>query len=157
MTDQPHDLDVVADTRGIDFLRSTTTTRVDREADGDVEVHVTHIARFGVELGAIPDLHHRYGSQLFAPRFLTAEWYDGKLRRVAVTGPRRLKSGEIQGKGQRAHAETRDFEWRDRWLDPTTPPDPRNQPGDAVPLPQVIADRLDAYELSVATLTGGPR
>lgn len=151
MTDQPTNLDVVPDTSGIDFLRSTTTTRVQREADGDTEVTVEHTARFGVEPGAIPDLTHKYGSQQFRPRWLTATWTEGKLSRVAVSGPRVLKSGKLADKGDiNSNANTRDFDWSGRDLE-------RGKGYEDTPVPEVITARLAAYELAVATLTGGPR
>ncbi|URC18166.1 hypothetical protein SEA_ZENTENO07_65 [Mycobacterium phage Zenteno07] len=151
MTDTPTDLDVVSDPSKIDFLRSTTTTRVDREADGDTKVTVEHVARFAAEEGAIPDLTHRYGSQTFAPLFITATYNEGKLTRVRASGPRRLKSGQLQGKGEVAHQNSREQEWRGRSLDPKA----ENLGSYDVALPQAIADRLAAYERDVATLTGG--
>lgn len=151
MTDTPTDLDVVSDPSKIDFLRSTTTTRVDREADGDTKVTVEHVARFAAEEGAVPDMTHRYGSQTFAPRFITATYTEGKLERVRVSGPRRLKSGKVQGKGERHHGESREQEFRGRALDPKA----ENLGSYDIALPQVIADRLRTYETEVATLTGG--
>ncbi|QHB37366.1 hypothetical protein I5G58_gp064 [Mycobacterium phage BirdsNest] len=152
MTDTPTDLDVVSDPSKIDFLRSTTTTRVERTGSGaEPEISVEHYARFAAEEGVVPDMTHRYGSQTFAPRFITATWVDGKLERVRATGPRRLKSGKLQGEGINRHAESREQEWRGRSLDP----DATGLGSYDVPLPKVIADRLRAYETEVATLTGG--
>lgn len=153
MTDTPTDLDVVSDPSKIDFLRSTTTTRVDRTASAvEPSVSVEHVARFAIEPGAVPDMVHRYGSQTFAPTFLTASWEEGKLRRVRVVGPRRLKSGELAHEGDISHnANSREQEWSGRSLDPKA----ENLGSYDVPIPQAIADRLRAYETEVATMTGG--
>ena len=152
MTDTPTDLDVVSDPSKIDFLRSTTTTRVDRTASSpEPDVTVEHVARFAIEPGAVPDMTHRYGSQTFAPTFLTATWNEGKLARVRVSGPRRLKSGALQGEGEQRHANSREQEFRGRALDPAA----TGLGSYDIPLPQAIADRLRAYETEVATMTGG--
>lgn len=146
------DLDA-GDSGRIAFLRSTTTTRVNTEADGDTRISVEHVARFAAPDGLIPDQTHRYGSQQFAPLFLTATWVDGTLREIRATGPRRLKSGKLQDKGERHHAESREQEWRGRALDPDAT---KLSSSYDVPLPRVIADRIAAYELAVAVASSHP-
>lgn len=82
---------------GITFLRSTTTTRVDRQADGDSSTTVEHTANFAVKPGVIPDQHHQYSQgQVFRPLFLAARWVRGQLAEVKVTGRRILKNGSLQ-------------------------------------------------------------
>ncbi|QWY84403.1 hypothetical protein SEA_KNOCKER_61 [Mycobacterium phage Knocker] len=150
---QPTDLDTTAGR--IAFLRSTTTTRVEREADGDTSVHVTHTARFAAPEGVVPDQTHRYGSQTFAPRFITGTWTDGKLSEVRITGPRRLKSGKAAESGERNRdANSREQEYRGAMLDPDADMTKYRSTWD-VPLPSVVAERLASYENDVATLTGG--
>lgn len=156
MTEQPTDLDAGASGR-ITFLRSTTTTRVNRDASGDTAVTVEHVARFAAPEGVVPDQTHRFGSQTFAPLFITATWIDAKLREVRAVGPRRLKSGELAKHGDTNHdANSREQEYRGDMLlrDPDTG---RHHSTWDVPMPNVILDRLEAHELAVATLTGGPR
>lgn len=88
MTDQP-----LTGTTDIDFLRSTTTTITDRQADGDKTTKVTHLARFGVRPGALIDIAgHRKGTT-FQPQWLEVEWTDGRLATVIISGPRRRKDG----------------------------------------------------------------
>jgi hypothetical protein len=141
----------------IAFLRSTTTTRVDRDADGDTTVRVTHVARFAAPEGVVPDQTHRYGSQTFAPLFITATWTEGKLTEVRAVGPRRLKSGELAKHGEANHdANSREQEYRGDMLDPDADMTRYRSSWD-IPIPRVIAVRLAAYEVAVATLTGGPR
>ncbi|UXE04433.1 hypothetical protein SEA_FUNSIZED_62 [Mycobacterium phage Funsized] len=144
MTDHPTDLDVVRDPRGIEFVRSTTTTRVERSATGDQATTVEHTARFGVEAGTIPDLTHKYGSQQFRPRWLTATWTEGKLSRIHVSGPRVLKSGKLAGKGDiNSNANTRDFDWSGWDIE-------RGYGYNQTPVPEVIMAKLSSYATDVA-------
>lgn len=152
MTDQPTDLDNGAAGR-IAFLRSTTTTRVNTDADGDTRINVSHVARFAAPEGVVPDLTHRYGSQTFAPLFITATWEDGKLSEVRATGPRRLKSGALAQHGEANHdANSREQEWRGRSLNPAA----TDLGTYDTPLPGVIADRLVAYTQAVAVASSHP-
>lgn len=137
----------------IAFLRSTTTTRMDTEADGDTATTVEHVARFAAPEGVIPDLVHRYGSQTFAPVFVTATWVDGKLTRVRAVGPRRLKSGALAKHGVENHdANSREQEWAGRALNPAA----TDLGSYDIPLPGVIADRLVAYTTAVAVASSHP-
>ncbi|QHB37795.1 hypothetical protein I5G63_gp054 [Mycobacterium phage Imvubu] len=139
----------------ITFLRSTTTTRVETNASGDTEISVTHVARFAAPEGVIPDQVHRYGSQPFAPLFVTARWVDGKLDEIKATGPRRLKSGKVQQPGEMRHAESREQEWRGRSMNPDATDAELTSSYD-VRLPRVIADRLASYEMAVAVASSHP-
>lgn len=139
----PTDLD-----GGITFLRSTTSTRIDRESDGSGRTSVEHTARFAIEPGVVPDLTHKYGSQTFRPRWLTATWDDGRLSRIAVTGPRVLKSGKLAGTGDiNRNVNTRDFDWSRHDIE-------RGHGYEGTPVPTAITERLNAYEVAVSTQTG---
>jgi hypothetical protein len=110
------------------------------DADGETTTTVEHYARFGVDLGAIPDLTHKYGSQQFRPRWLTATWIDGRLSRITVSGPRVLKSGALAGKGDiNSNANTRDFDWSGYDID-------RGHGWNNTPIPDAIIDRIADYD-----------
>ncbi|MBV9869110.1 MAG: hypothetical protein JO214_00565, partial [Frankiaceae bacterium] len=130
----------VADARGIDFLRSTTTTRADRTASGEVSISVEHTARFAIEPGTLPDMTHQYGSQTFRPQFVTVEWHDGKLRRIAVRGQRVLKSGKVQDNGDPA---SRNFDWTGADVE-------RGRGYKDTPIPEALLARIKTYETEVA-------
>lgn len=87
----------------ITFLRSTTTTTVDREADGDTSTEVAHIARFAVEPGAVPDMVPKYSRQTIRPEWLQVGWRDGRLVSVHASGPLVLKDGGTSKKLSRSH------------------------------------------------------
>lgn len=128
--------------QAITFLRSTTTTRVDREADGDTKTRVEHVARFAVELGTLPDQLHQYGSQVFRPSWAVVVWANGVLTRVRITGPRVLKDGTLSEAG---HASSREYEWTS-WS--------TNRPLDRDKLPAPLASRLAEYESAVVEFVG---
>jgi hypothetical protein len=133
----PTDLD--GPPSGITFLRSTTSTTVDTDADGDTTTAVKHTARFAIRPGSVPDLVHHFGSQTFVPMFLTARWNDGKLFNVRVVGPRRLKSGKIAGHGDIDHdVNSREFEWSSYDID-------RGTGWNNTPIPDAIIKRLADY------------
>lgn len=88
-----------------------------------------------------------------ARKVVLITWADGTLREIRATGPRRLKSGKLQDKGERHHAESREQEWRGRALDPDAT---KLSSSYDVPLPRVIADRIAAYELAVAVASSHP-
>ncbi|QPX62173.1 hypothetical protein PBI_INDLOVU_58 [Mycobacterium phage Indlovu] len=139
----PTDLD-----NGITFLRSTTSTRVDLDADGTERTSVEHTARFAIEPGAVPDLTHKYGSQQFRPRWLTVTWDDGRLSRIAVTGPRVLKSGKLAGTGDiNRNVNTRDFDWSRHDIE-------RGKGYEGTVIPTAILERINAYETAVSTIAG---
>jgi hypothetical protein len=88
------DLTPVVDASGITPEKSRTTlvTAVD-EISGESESTLTHVTRFVVELGTVPDMTPRYGSQLFRPTSMSVTWIDGELDKVQFAGPRVLKNG----------------------------------------------------------------
>lgn len=150
--DAPADLDVVTDPRGITFLSSTTLTRTERSKLSETSTTVHHVAHFAVEPGTIADQTHQYGSQVFRPLFLIAQWDDGRLDRVRATGRRVLKSGKLQGPTQ-LHPDadiSRATEWRGR---------PARIYGDSSldNLPEVVQQALTAYETAVAVESGHVR
>lgn len=129
--------------REIDWLRSTTTTTVQRTKATmhEPKVRVEHVAMFSIERGYVtPAIKAEYSVQPFLPEFMVATWVDGNLARVALSGKRLLKDG-------RSGKESRDREWG-RFSD-----DPINRDN----LPGKVAEALATYELAVATLTGGAR
>lgn len=133
----------------ITFLRSTTTTRIDREADGDTEVRTEHVARFAVEPGALPDMTHKYGSQTFRPRWLTVLWVEGQLSGIKVSGPRVLKSGKLADKGDiNRNVNTRDYEWDAYDL---------AHPDRGVPVPETLMLRITDYGYTFTTGTSETR
>jgi len=128
----------------IDFLRSTTTTRVFRDSQGNVtETTVDHVARFGVNPGALPDMVHQYGSQLFRPQWAQVTWTDGRLTRIELRGQRVLKSGKLSESG---HNTSRNYDWSGYDLE--NPSDRR------VPPPEALMERIAAYQVAVSTQTG---
>lgn len=124
----------VTGTTDIDWLSSTTTTRVRRVPTKDADVTVEHRAQFGVKPGSVPDAYAEYSrTASFRPEFLVARWDDGHLQGVTLSGPLRLKNGGVSDKI------TRKREWRN-WREPLN----RTQ------LPQPVAAALLAYEQAVA-------
>lgn len=134
---------------GTTFLRSTTTTVVDREADGDTDIDVQHLARFALTPGALPDQLSRYSrTRRFRPSWAEALWREGALEKVWVTGPRVLKDGSLS-----SHDTGRD-EWERGYR---RDENKVRVAFDRDALPAKLADAIAAYETRVATLTGGPR
>ncbi len=132
----------------IDFLRSTTTTTIDREADGDTKIRLEHIARFGIEPGTVADQNRRYGTWKFRPSWLEVTWRDGLLVEVRTSGPRVLKD-------RLSDKETAHTTWELRYgRDPETG---KPYPFDRSRLPQPIADRIATYEQNVAVVSGKAR
>ncbi|UJQ86580.1 hypothetical protein SEA_PENGUINLOVER67_58 [Mycobacterium phage PenguinLover67] len=121
---------------GITFLRSTTKTVVDREADGDSRTEVRHLARFAVRDGALADQPADSGKANFAPSWMEVHWENGKLERVMISGPQRKKDGT---EGQ----VTRHRNWG-RW----------SAKVDRAELPAPIAEAITAYETAVSTMSG---
>lgn len=142
-------IEPVTDPRAITFLSSTTTTRTDRTAEDGTRTAVDHVARFGIEPGTVPDLPHKYGSQMFRPSFLVVSWHDGQVYSVTVTGPRVLASGKTADMGVHNHnANTREFKW--------TGYDIRKNSGyDGHTVAPVILDRIRRYETDVAGFNHG--
>ncbi|AHJ88555.1 hypothetical protein Jolie1_055 [Mycobacterium phage Julie1] len=147
MTDQPTDLEPVADRRAITFLRSTTTTTVDIQADGDTDTEVKHLARFAVEPGTVPDMQRRYGTWVFRPSWMEALYRDGYLEEVRVTGPRVLKAGLSKT------GDSGDFRWERGWR--------RDDAGkrpvfDYDALPGPLAEAVKLYERRVVVASSSP-
>ena len=125
----------VTGTDDIDWLSSTTTTKVRREATTDPEVDVSHVARFGVRPYSVPDITAEYSrTASFRPEFLVAVWNDGVLQSVTLSGPLRLKSGGVSDKVHRKR------EWREYG----------RKTLDKAQLPAQVAAALTAYEQAVA-------
>jgi hypothetical protein len=125
----------VTGTTDIDWLSSTTTTRVRRTQNNDPETSIDHVARFGIRPGALPDRAAEFSrTATFRPEFMTARWDDGHLQQVTLSGPQRLKAGGVSDKISRKR------EWREygsRHLDKAQ-------------LPDQVAAALTAYEQAVA-------
>lgn len=123
----------ITGTTEIDFLRSTTTITVDREADGDKTTRVEHIARFAVNPGALPDQVQDYGRRrTFRPAWLGVRWSNGKLSGVTLSGKRLLKSGRF----------SEHMTDRNHWS--------TSQLKDRSVLPAAVRDAIAAYETAVA-------
>lgn len=142
----PADVDPLTDTTDIDWLRSETEKRTSRTpASTAPEVHVKHSAYFGVNPGSVRDVLAEYSKTVaFEPRFLSAEWSDGALSRVSLSGPQRLKAGGTSDK------QTRRREWRNWGAS-------RSNAVDKGDLPGVVAEALTAYETAVSTERNGAR
>jgi hypothetical protein len=135
----------ITDTRDIDFLRSTTKTIVDREADGDTTTRVEHLARFGVAPGTVIDMLADYSKTAnFEPHWLSVEWVDGRLYRVYLSGPQRLKDGGTSTK------RTRHRTWNSWGAS-------RANAVDKADLPAPVAEAITAYETAIAVAASGGR
>lgn len=138
MSDRP-----ITGTRDIDFLRSTTKTITDREADGDIKTRATHLARFAITPGHLVDMasqNGRRGSH-FQPRWIEVEWTNGRLTEVKITGPNRRKGGELgESSGHRY--------W---WGFDTASSERRDN------LPGAVAEAIAAYESAVSDAKGAFR
>ncbi|ACF05060.1 hypothetical protein Nigel_57 [Mycobacterium phage Nigel] len=125
----------VTGTTDIDWLSSTTTTKVRRTPTQEPQTDVEHVARFGVLPGSVLDIAAEYSATAsFRPEFLIATWDDGRLRSVTLSGPQRLKAGGVSDK------KTRKREWH-VWGERTLDKDQ---------LPGAVAAALTAYERAVA-------
>ena len=125
----------VTGTADIDWLSSTTTTKVRRERDS-TRTDVEHVARFGITPGAVPDSPAEFSrTAVFQPVFMVARWENGQPLGVTLSGPLRLKNGGVSDKISRKR------EWRN-WREPLV----RTQ------LPQAVAAALLAYEQAVASV-----
>lgn len=135
--DQATVVEVAAPT-GITFLRSTTTTKVDRERDGDTRTDVKHLARFAVVPGTVPDLRPWANSKhVFRPEWLEVQWSNGLRDTIRITGPKLLKNGLSK------LSSTRDWSyWKNRVSDP---------------VPDAVEAAVTAYELAVCTASGKAR
>ncbi|QOC58616.1 hypothetical protein SEALOLALOVE_57 [Mycobacterium phage Lolalove] len=123
----------VTGTTDIDWLSSTTTTKVRRERDSS-HTDVEHIARFAITPGAVADSPAEFSrTAIFQPVFMVARWEDGQLLGVTLSGPLRLKGGGVSEKISRKR------EWRN-WREPL----------DRTQLPEPVAAALLAYEQAVA-------
>lgn len=123
---------------GITFLRSTTTTRVQRWASSKPpETTVEHVARFAIAPGTLPDMTHQYGVQIFRPEFAVVTYERGRLNLVKVTGRRVLKSGGLS----KSHAESRETEWGNVFS---------REPFNRDRLPAPLSAALAAYEYGVS-------
>ena len=118
----------VTGTTDIDWLSSTTTTKVRREPTS-THTDVEHVARFAITPGAVADSR----TAIFQPVFMVARWVDGQLLGVTLSGPLRLKGGGVSEKISRKR------EWRN-WREPL----------DRTQLPEPVAAALLAYEQAVA-------
>lgn len=143
----PTDLDTTND--GITFLRSTTTTRVDREADGDTKTTVSHIARFAIRPGVLPDMTHQYGEQVFRPQWAEITWLNGTLDRIALTGQRVLKSGKLSDGG---HQTSRNYDWSS--FDLKMLAEGRTSHRAPTPVPEPLLSAITAYGTAVAYVAG---
>jgi len=144
------DLDAAESTDSkITFLRSTTTTRVNREADGDTSTSVEHVARFAIPAGAVPDMVHQYGSQKFRPQWAQVTWLNGKLHEIAITGQRVLKSGKLSDHG---HASSRNYNWSSWDLENKA----KGGRLGGQQVPEELATRIRLYESAVVAFTGKP-
>lgn len=131
-------------TGDIDWLRSVTETRVERTAVKPKEKHVKHTAVFGIKPGAVIDVLAEYSRTInYQPRFLYAEWNDGVLTAVRLSGPQRLKSGDTSDKLSRHRS------WNDGWRNGV------QQGVDKADLPAPVADALTAYETAIAVAANG--
>lgn len=125
----------VTGTTDIDWLSSTTTTKVRREPTS-THTDVEHVARFAITPGAVADTAAEFGrTATFQPEFLVARWDDGHLQGVTLTGPLRLKNGGVSDKI------TRKREWRRKY---------GSHHLDKAKLPGAVAAALTAYEQAVA-------
>ncbi|QGH75308.1 hypothetical protein I5G61_gp60 [Mycobacterium phage Quesadilla] len=122
---------------GITFLRSTTKTVVDREADGDIKTEVRHLARFAVRDNTLLDLVADSGRASFSPNWMEVHWENGRLERVMISGPQRLKGGKESEKVTRHH------NWG-RW----------GAKFERADLPAPVAQAIAAYETAVSTMSG---
>lgn len=129
---------MMTDASGITFLRSTTTTTVNREAEGDTKTRVTHIAQFSIKLGTIPDMEGKYSTRVFRPAQLEVEWRNGYLNKVIVSGPRSLKGGLS------AH-QTGNYPWRSPYRVGNDHP-----LFNRAELPDAIAARIAEYEADIS-------
>lgn len=145
--DTPTDIAPILDSTGIEFLRSTTVSTVDRDADGAVETVVTHLAVFTVEPGSVPDQLAQYGVHPFRPTRLSVSWIDGLLAAVRLGGPRVLKTGLSE-------RETREYEWERPWT--FRYHRDRQTPLDRGALPGAVAAAIADYETTVAASTSHP-
>ena len=118
----------VTGTTDIDWLSSTTTTKMRREPTS-THTDVEHVARFAITPGAVADSR----TAIFQPVFMVARWVDGQLLGVTLSGPLRLKGGGVSEKISRKR------EWRN-WREPL----------DRTQLPEPVAAALLAYEQAVA-------
>lgn len=119
----------VTGTTDIDWLSSTTTTKVRREPTS-THTDVEHVARFAITPGAVAEFSR---TAIFQPVFMVARWDDGQLLGVTLSGPLRLKGGGVSEKISRKR------EWRN-WREPL----------DRTQLPEPVAAALLAYEQAVA-------
>ena len=130
----------------IDWLRSTTTRRIQRTAVKPAEVDVEHVAYFGIRPETVMDMLARHSATVsFRPEFLTAEWRNGTLARVVLSGPQRLKSGGVSDKM------TRDRRWSSGWTAGVR--DAVDKSG----LPAPVAEALSTYEGIIAVDRNGAR
>jgi hypothetical protein len=129
----------------IDFLRSTTKTLVDREADGDGSTRVEHLARFGIKPGSVIDLLADFSKTAsFEPQWMTVEWVDGRLYKVYLSGPQRLKDGGTSAKM------TRHRTWNSWGAS-------RSNAVDKGDLPGPVAEAIATYETAIAVAASGGR
>lgn len=145
-TAAPVDLEPITNTRDVDWLRSLTEKRTERTPLTEAKVSIKHTAYFGIRPGSVLDIAAEYSRTAhFEPSFLYAEWRDGLLAEVQLSGPQRLKSGGTSEK------QTRRRRWNDGWRDG------QRQAVDKSDLPKVIADALTAYQVAVAVERNGAR
>ena len=121
----------VTGTTDIDWLSSTTTTKVRREPTS-THTDVEHVARFAITPGTVAEFSR---TAIFQPVFMVARWDDGFLKSVTLSGPLRLKSGGVSDKI------TRKREWRRKY---------GSHHLDKAKLPGAVAAALTAYEQTVA-------
>lgn len=138
----------VTGTPDIDWLRSVTDTRVTHRSTREDDTQVQHTAYFGIRPETVPDVVTPYTrtDERFRPEFATAEWTDGKLSKVTVSGNlRRRRNGGVSDKVQRRR------EYTSHWT--------REQGTvfDYSKLPAAIDLALRTYELAVAVATSGAR
>ncbi|AOT27274.1 hypothetical protein KNT58_gp57 [Mycobacterium phage Fortunato] len=125
----------VTGTTDIDWLSSTTTTRVRRTKRQEPQTSVEHVARFGIRPESVPDSPAEFSrTAVFRPEFMQVRWDDGFLKSVTMSGPLRLKNGGVSEKVNRKR------EWREYG----------SKTLDKAQLPAQVAAALTAYEQAVA-------
>lgn len=122
-------------TTDIDWLRSTDVFRIERTAH-KTEHRTRHTTVFGIKPGTLADQTADYSDQTFQPQFMRAEWTNGELAEVEVSGPLRLASSGLSEKVSRKRT----------WESWVRGDHPRGLPG----LPESIKAALDAYSIAVS-------
>lgn len=98
---QLDEIDPIPDPAAIIWERSVTTTQVDK-TPVDTKTTIKHNAHFTIEPNAMVDVLADFSKTTsFDPRRVSISWEGGKLSRVYLSGPQRLKSGGVSDKAIR--------------------------------------------------------